>query len=43
MADLMKMFSEKNVHVAFEISLALKGLFALAEIGAGIFAYFTTT
>jgi uncharacterized membrane protein len=43
MADLMKMFSEKNVHVAFEISLALKGVFALAEIGAGIFAYFTTT
>lgn len=30
---------EKNLHVAFEISLVLKAAFALAEILASIFAY----
>ena len=38
----MKIPNEKSIHVVFEISLALKGVFALAEIGAGIFVYFTT-
>ncbi len=42
MADIKKLLDEKNVHVAFEISLALKGAFALVEIVAGIFAYFVT-
>lgn len=37
-----KLFDEKNVHVAFEISLMFKGVFALAEIAASIFAYFVT-
>lgn len=42
MAGIKKLFDEKNVHVAFEISLTLKGAFALAEIAASIFAYFVT-
>lgn len=42
MAGINKLFDEKNVHVAFEISLMLKGAFALAEIAASIFAYFVT-
>ena len=42
MAGIKRLFDEKNVHVAFEISLALKGVFALAEIVTGIFAYFVT-
>lgn len=33
---------EKNIHLAFEISLLLKGAFALAEIGSGIVVYFVT-
>lgn len=37
-----KFFDEKNVHIAFEISLAFKGVFALMEIAAGIFAYFVS-
>lgn len=36
------MFDEKSVHAAFEISLVLKGIFALAEIAASIFAYIVT-
>ncbi len=43
MADTKKLFDEKNVHVAFEISLLFKGAFALVEIAASIFAYFVTT
>jgi len=39
---MKKLFDEKNVHVAFEISLMFKGAFALAEIAASIFAYFVT-
>jgi uncharacterized membrane protein len=31
-----------RIHFAFEISLALKGAFALAEIGAGAFTFFVT-
>ena len=42
MAGIKNLFDEKNVHVAFEISLTFKGAFALAEIAAGIFAYFAT-
>ncbi len=42
MTGIKKLFDEKNVHVAFEISLMLKGAFALAEIAAGLFAYFVT-
>lgn len=37
-----KIFDKKNVHTVFEISLAFKGAFALAEIAAGIFAYFVS-
>jgi uncharacterized membrane protein len=36
------MVNQKKLHVAFEISLVLKGAFALAELAAGIFAYFVT-
>ena len=43
MADIKNLFDENNVHVAFEISLTLKGAFALAEIAAGTFAYIVTT
>ena len=42
MAGIKKLLDEKNVHVAFEISLALKGAFAVAEIAASIFAYVVT-
>lgn len=42
MASIKKRFDETNVHAAFEISLVLKGVFALAEIAAGVFAYFVT-
>ena len=43
MTGIKKLFDAKNIHVAFEMSLILKGMFALAEIVAGIFAYFITT
>lgn len=36
------MFDEKKVHFAFEISLTLKGAFALVEIATSIFAYFVS-
>jgi len=39
---MKKLFDEKNIHIAFEISLAFKGVFALAEISASIFTYFVT-
>ena len=39
---MKKMFDERYVHVAFEISLTLKGAFALAEIATSIFAYFVS-
>ncbi len=42
MVGIKKLFDEKNVHLAFEISLMLKGAFALAEIAASIFAYYVT-
>jgi uncharacterized membrane protein len=34
------LFDEKRIHFIFEISLWLKGVFALAEIVAGVAAYF---
>jgi uncharacterized membrane protein len=42
LATMKKLFDEKNIHIAFEISLAFKGVFALAEISASIFTYFVT-
>jgi uncharacterized membrane protein len=42
MARTNKLFDENNVHIAFEISLMLKGAVALAEIAAGFFAFFVT-
>jgi uncharacterized membrane protein len=35
-----RLFEEKNLHLAFEISLILKGIFALLEIAGGVVAYF---
>lgn len=35
-------WSEKNIHLIFEVSLWLKGLFALSEIIAGIAGYFVS-
>jgi uncharacterized membrane protein len=40
--SLSKAFDENNLHRVFEISLILKGIFALLEILAGIVAYFIT-
>lgn len=37
-----RLLSEHNLHIAFRISLFLKGLFALSEILAGIGTYFVT-
>jgi uncharacterized membrane protein len=37
-----KLFDEKTIHLVFEISLWLKGVFALSEIIAGIAAYFVS-
>lgn len=37
-----KQFNEQNIHIVFEISLVFKGMFALAEIFASMFAYFVT-
>lgn len=42
MTDIKKLFDKKNLHIAFETSLVLKGAFTLAEIASGIFAYFVT-
>ena len=42
MTNVKQLLNEKNVHIAFETSLAFKGVFALAEIATGIFAYFVT-
>jgi uncharacterized membrane protein len=37
-----QLVNEKSIHIAFEVSLLLKGLFALLEIIGGILAYFVT-
>ncbi len=42
MAGIKKLFEEKNIHLVFEISLWLKGVFALSEIVGGIAAFFVT-
>ena len=39
---MSKIFNEDNVRRAFEISLIIKGFFALLEIAGGITAYFVT-
>jgi uncharacterized membrane protein len=38
----VKLLNDKNVHIAFQVSLALKGAFALGEIVAGFLIYFVT-
>jgi uncharacterized membrane protein len=40
--DPSRLFSQKNTHLVFEVSLLLKGAFAAAEIVAGISACFVT-
>ena len=42
MRDKLGAWSEKNIHLIFEISLWLKGVFAVLEIAAGITAYFVS-
>lgn len=37
-----RIFEEKNLHLAFEVTLILKGIFALLEILGGILTYFIT-
>jgi uncharacterized membrane protein len=37
-----QLLNEKHIHIAFEVSLLLKGLFALFEIIGGMLAYFVT-
>ena len=37
-----RIFKEKNLHRAFELSLLLKGVFALTEIVSGLLAYFVS-
>ena len=39
---MSKLFDEDNIRRAFEVSLVLKGFFALLEIIGGITAYFVT-
>ena len=41
-AGMNRMFEEKNLHLAFEVSLILKGIFALLEIAGGVLAWFIT-
>jgi uncharacterized membrane protein len=40
MSGIRKFLDEKNIHLAFEVSLILKGVIALFEIIGGIMAYF---
>ncbi len=40
MSSIKKLFSEKSIHLVFDISLWLKAVLALAEIAAGIATYF---
>lgn len=42
MSIASRLFSDRNLHIAFYISLMLKGLFALSEIAAGVGAFFLT-
>ena len=40
MSRAKTLFEEENIHRLFEVSLVLKGLFALSEIAGGVVAYF---
>jgi uncharacterized membrane protein len=42
MRDEPSLWNEKNIHLVFELSLWLKGAFAVLEILAGVGAYFIT-
>lgn len=42
MSGIRRLSDEKNIHLAFEISLLLKGLLALGQIVGGIIASFVT-
>lgn len=42
MLEIKNIAREKRIHLAFEISLFLKGLFALGQIIGGILAFFVT-
>lgn len=37
-----KLLSERSIHLAFQVSLWIKGLFALTEIAGGVIAFFVT-
>jgi uncharacterized membrane protein len=39
---MTKLWAEKNVRRAFEVSLVLKGIFAILEILGGVLVYFVT-
>lgn len=41
-ATALMQFNEKTTHFLFQLSLLCKGVFAVAEIAAGIGAYFVT-
>ncbi len=40
MTSMKKLFGHQNAHVAFQVSLALKGAFAAVEVIAGMLIYF---
>lgn len=40
--NIRGLFKEKNIHIIFEVSLWLKGLFALSEIISGVIIYFAS-
>jgi uncharacterized membrane protein len=42
MFEVRKLLSEKNIHIAFEVGLFLKGMFAAFETIGGVLAYFVT-
>jgi uncharacterized membrane protein len=42
MAGMKKLLDKANVHAAFEVSLVLKGAFALTEIIVGLLTYLVT-
>ena len=41
-AAMKEVIYEKRMHIAFEVSLVLKGVFAFAEVVAGVFSYLVT-
>jgi uncharacterized membrane protein len=42
MSYIKKLFEEKNIHLAFDISLLFKGVLAVFEVIGGILAYFVS-